>query len=210
MKSLLVVEPTGQSTWGDRLQRALAGTDWQVCRSSPAEARRAALSTAALVVVVTEAALAASPGLLPALAGATRAPVVVAGRDDQQAELVALRAGAAAYFRPEQPDDLLVARLEALLRRHPFRPVLGRLPKRLGPQERALAHAILAHRGPLDRVRAVEVLWGGFASESAYRVGLLRLRRKLAAAGLLVEVRPGLGARILVAAEAASSGARPG
>ncbi len=210
MKLLLVVEPTGQSTWGDRLQRALAGTGWQVCRSSPAEARRAALSTAALVVVLTDAALAASPGLLPALATATRAPVVVAGRDDRQAELVALRAGAAAYFRPEQPDDLLVARLEALLRKHPFRPVLGRLPKRLGPQERALAHALLAHRGPLDRLRAVEVLWGGFASESAYRVGLLRLRRKLAEAGLLVEVRPGLGARILVAAEAAAGGVRPG
>jgi hypothetical protein len=210
MKLLLIVEPTGQGTWEGRLRRALAGTDWQVCRSSPAEARRAALSTAALVVVVTEAVLAASPGLLPALVGATQAPVVVAGRDDPQAELVALRAGAVAYFRPEQPDDLLVARLEALLRRHPFRPALGRLPKRLGPQERALAHAILAHRGPLDRVRAVEVLWGGFASESAYRVGLLRLRRKLAAAGLSVEVRPGLGARIVVAPEAAAGGARPG
>lgn len=201
VKPLLLVEPLEDCRWGDRFERVLDGTDWRLYRSSPADARHQALSTAALVVVVTEAALAVRAGLVSSLAGVTRAPVAVAGRGDAAAEVSALHAGAAAYLRSEQPDELLLERLEALVRRHPFRAALGRLPQRLGPQERALAHAILAHRGPLDRQRAVEVLWCGFASESTFRVGLHRLRRRLEAAGLLLDVRPGLGVRILAHAQ---------
>ncbi len=119
VRTLLIVE-TSDNTLSRRVRAILRPGDWDIVTTLPETATERALKTAALLAIISEQALAATPGLVAAMAQRVRTPIGIAGGGDARQETLALQAGATAYFDLRQPNALIEARLEVLLRRHPF------------------------------------------------------------------------------------------
>jgi DNA-binding response OmpR family regulator len=139
-----------------------------------------------LIVLAEEMPPLQAADLLVVLRRASDAPIIVIGEDGEPEEVAALESGADSYVRRRASRRLLMARVNAVLRRYPGRndPLASLtptpIPISLTVTERRLLARLSNHSGRpvgLNELR-VEV-WGGRVGTCTVRYYLRRLKRKL-------------------------------
>jgi DNA-binding response OmpR family regulator len=155
--------------------------------------------------------------LLPVLRCLTTSPIVVLGSGDETAVVWAFLEGADAYLVREVSIRELLARLNALLRRHdgghdfdgehyssfPDKSHLDQLFSRLSQTEARLLRYLLAQRGRLvDQEELLEQVWGRRGKNTLLRFYIRQLRLKLAnwaqQPSIEILTRKGKGYRLLI------------